>query len=105
MRQIVLLVVLVAVAACAAPPAPEVTALQAQVVELEGSLAELQARFPATAQLAPGLAEPDGTCQYAANCGAFDCCTWSGGSCWCDTCCYAVQNEFLAAVEGEGECR
>ena len=103
MKKLGVLVVLLGLVGCAQTPSSEVTALEKQVTELERSLEEFETRFPAMAQLAPGAAKPDGTCQYAPSCSPYQCCTWSGGSCWCDMCCYAIADEFLVTPEGEGE--
>ena len=101
MKKLGILVVLLALMGCAQTPSSEVTALEEKVTELEFSLGELETRFPVLAQLAPGAAKADGTCQFASSCSPNQCCTWSGGSCFCDTCCYAIAEEFLVTQDGE----
>ncbi len=100
MRHFSGLIVGLALLGCGQEPAPETNALQKKVTELQVSLDQLQERFPVTAQLAPGLAKADGTCQTASDC-IHHCCTWRGESCYCDACCIAFNDDFLAAVADE----
>lgn len=85
-------------------PAPEPNAgYEARLNELESSLAELEQRFPAKAKPANGLPRPDGTCQYEPKCTPYQCCTWQGGICWCDMCCYTIKPEFKTEEQGASE--